>query len=239
MRHFASHGWIAVAPDHVGNTLTDTPATLPIDGNYLRSMDVSATLDALDALPMEDPLRGRASTRRAVLSGHSFGTHTVWSSLGATYDVAAIRARCLPMGQCTEADLAVFQAGLGDARFIAGIPMAGAIRREWFGAEGHRSVRVPMFSMSGTDDRVGADTQFMTATGIDLTWIEVRGGCHQYFALGSCANIPDSEQTPILGTYALAFARKHLLNDADPGTEAILSGTRMVSDRVAFQRRTP
>jgi predicted dienelactone hydrolase len=239
MRYFASHGWLAVAPDHVGNLIGDTPMTLPININYLRSRDVSATLDALDALPAGDPLRGRAVTARAALSGHSFGTHTVWASLGATFDVDAIRARCMPMGQCTDEDLAVFAGGLGDPRFVAGIPMAGAIRREWFGATGHASVRAPLFAMSGTDDRVGADVQYMTATGVDLTWIDVRGGCHQYFALGGCANIPDAEQGPIVGTYALAFARKHVLRDADAAVGAILDGTTRLSDRVTFQRRTP
>jgi hypothetical protein len=86
---------------------------------------------------------------------------------------------------------------------------------------------------------VGADAQFMTATGSDLTWIDVQGGCHQYFALGACMNIPDAEQTPIVGTYALAFARKHLLNDPDAAVAAVLAGTRPVSSRVTYQRRTP
>lgn len=239
MRHFASHGWLAIAPDHVGNLLADTPSPLPININYLRSRDVSAALDALDALPSTDPLHGRAVTRRAVLSGHSFGTHTVWASAGATFDVDAIRARCMPSGACTDADLAVFRAGLRDPRFVAGIPMAGSIRREWFGPTGHASVRIPLFAMSGSDDPVGADAQWMTATGLDLTWIDVRGGCHQYFALGSCANIPDSEQAPIVGAYALAFARRHLLDDRTPAVTAILDGTTRLSDRVTFQRRTP
>lgn len=239
MRHFASHGWIAVAPDHVGNGLTDTPNPLPPAIRYLRALDVSASLDALDMLPMEHPLRGRASTRRAVLSGHSAGCHTVWAILGATYDMEQVAMRCAAPVSCSPEDLAVFRMGVADPRFIAGIPMAGSIQREWFGPMGHAPVRAPMFSMSGTADPVGADAQFMTATGVDLTWINIADGCHQFFALGSCTNIPDSEQTPIVGTYALAFARKHLLNDPDATVASILSGTQTVSSRVAFQRRTP
>jgi hypothetical protein len=41
-------GWVAIAPDHTGNTLSDTPDPLPIDINYLRSMDITATLDGGD-----------------------------------------------------------------------------------------------------------------------------------------------------------------------------------------------
>lgn len=239
MRHFATHGWIAIAPDHVGNTLTDTPNPLPASMRYTRVLDVSAALDALGSLPMDHPLRGLANTQRAVLSGHSAGCHTVWAALGARWDMDLVRARCADAGGCSPEQLAVFDMGVADPRFVAGIPMAGSIQRDWFGPMGHTPVRAPLFSMSGSDDPVGADAQFMTATGSDLTWIDVRGGCHQYFALGACMNIPDAEQTPIVGTYALAFARKHLLNDPDATVAAVLAGTRPVSARVTLQRRTP
>ena len=56
-------------------------------------LDISAVLDALGALAMDHPLRGRANARRAVLSGHSAGCHTVWAALGATHDLERVRAR--------------------------------------------------------------------------------------------------------------------------------------------------
>lgn len=237
MRYFASHGWISVAPDHTGNTLLDTPDPRPAALYYWRSLDVSAALDAVGNLSPGDPLAGRIDARTAVLSGHSFGTHTVWASAGATFDVDALRPMCTAETSCGAAELAEFERGVADPRFVAVIPMAGAISRSWFGPEGHRTVRVPVFAMSGSDDPVGADTQFATATGVDLTWIDVRGACHQFFALGRCSMIDDALQAPIVGTYALAFARRHLLGDTGPAITSILDGTQVVHERVTYRRQ--
>ena len=237
MRYFASHGWICVAPDHTGNTLTDTPAPpIPIQIRHWRSADVSESLNVLAALPAGDPLAGLANTHAAFLSGHSFGSHTTWSSAGATFDVDAIRRNCTPDVHCTDEDLAIFARGLGDPRFVAVMPMAGSIDRGYFGPNGHRSVHVPVFAMSGTADDVGDQGQFDSTAGVDLTWIDVQGGCHQFFGLGHCPMIDDAFQVPIVGTYALAFARRHLLGDTDPMILGILDGTRPVSERVTFRR---
>ncbi len=239
MRWFASHGWVAVAPDHAGNTLVDTPNPLPAAMFHLRSQDVAAALDAVSATGDTTAfLAGRADVSRVILSGHSAGTHTTWASAGATFDAASVEARCA-INPCADGDRAVFAAGLRDPRVVGTIPLAGAIRREWFGATGHGTVAVPVFAMSGSADPVGADAQFMSATGVDLRWIEVRGGCHQFFALGNCDDAPNDLQGPILGTYALAFARSLVLGDASASTRDILDGTTPVHERVTFQRRTP
>ena len=237
MAYFATHGWVSVAPDHVGNTLLNSPDPRPFPIYHLRSQDVRAATDLLAALPASDPLGGRCDTRRVVLSGHSFGTHTVWSTAGATFDVAAITPMCTPRVSCSEADVAVFREGLADPRVVAAIPMAGSIGRALFGPTGHASVRIPLLAMSGTDDPVGADAQFMTTAPVDLTWIEVRGGCHQYFALGGCPMIPDSFQPLIVGAWSVAFARRHVLNDDDPTVRGVLDGTIALSDRVTLHRR--
>ncbi len=237
MRFFASHGWVSVAPDHVGNTLFDTPDPRPFNLYHLRSQDVRAALDMLETLPASDPLAGRADTRRVVLSGHSFGTHTVWASAGATFDVEGFRAMCPTSLRCTDADLDVVRAGLVDARIVAAIPMAGSINRTLFGAMGHSSVRIPLLAMSGTADPVGADGQFTSTAPLPLTWIEVRGGCHQYFALGGCDMIPDSFQDSIVGVWSLAFARRHVLDDSAPAVLGVLDGSVTLSDRVTLHRR--
>ncbi len=234
MRYFASHGWLCVAPDHTGNTLLDNLSPRPAEIYYWRGLDVTEALDAVGHFPSADPLAGRADTHAAILSGHSFGTHTVWASAGATYDLDAIRPNCTAANLCSQADLDQFQMGVHDPRFVAVLPLAGSIQRDWFGPDGHRSVHVPMFAMSGTDDNVGDDVQFATTAGVDLTWIEVRGGCHQFFALGHCANIDDSLQAPIVGTYAFAFARRHLLGDASSYVGSILDGTHAVNERVTY-----
>jgi predicted dienelactone hydrolase len=239
MRFFATHGWVSIAPEHVGNTLADTPMPRRFDIYHLRAQDVRASLDRLAALPAGDPLVGRCDTRRVVLSAHSFGAHTVWSVAGATYDLPVARMRCTPEVSCTDADLEVLRMGGRDERVVAAIPMAGSIDRSLFGPEGHRSVRIPLLAMSGTADRVGADTQFASTAPVDLTWIDVRGGCHQYFALGGCPDIPDSFQDTILSAWSMAFARRHVLNDDDATVRGILDHSIPLSDRVAYQRRSP
>lgn len=237
MRYFASHGWVSVAPDHVGNTLFDTPDPRPFTLYHLRSQDVRAALDLVEGLPASDPLSGRCDTRRVVLTGHSFGTHTVWASVGATFDVDAFRAMCTPRLSCGESDLTVFREGIGDPRIVAAIPMAGSINRTLFGAMGHGAVRIPMLAMSGSEDPVGADGQFASTAPMPLTWIDVRGGCHQYFALGGCTMIPDALQGVIVGAWSMAFARRHVLDDSDPTVLGVLDGTLALSDRVTLHRR--
>lgn len=240
MRWMASHGWLAVAPDHVGNTLVDTPDPLPAAMFHLRSQDISATLDAIATLNTSSTtfLTGRADVSRVILSGHSFGTHTTWASAGATFDLAAVASRC-SINPCTPTDREVFAHGLGDPRIVGIIPMAGSLREEWFGPNGHTTVTMPILAMSGTSDPVGADVQFAHSTGNDLRWINVLGACHQFFALGHCSDIQDSLQGPIVGTYALAFSRAIVLGDNSPTTTALLDGTALPSDRVTFRRRTP
>lgn len=236
MRYFATHGWVSIAPDHTGDTLGGSD-TLPASIYWQRSADISTALDTLEHLDAGDPLRGLCDTSRVLLSGHSFGTHTVWSSAGATFDPAGVAARCTALGSCTDADRAAFTRGLRDPRVVAAIPLAGAISRDWFGADGHRTVTIPMLSMSGSADPVGADTQFATTAPVDLTWIDVRDACHQFFALGTCSTIDNQLQTPIVGVYALAFARRHVLQDASAAVRDILEGRTVISDRVTLRRR--
>lgn len=237
MRYFATHGWVAIAPDHIGNLLGDTPDPLPTNVHYLRPLDITASLDAMERLPATDPFAGRLDTSRVLMSGHSFGTEAVWASSGATWDPDAISAACMPMSLCTAADLAVFRAGTRDPRVVAGIPMAGAINRQFFTATGHTSVRIPLFAMSGTDDPVGADVQWMSTAPMPLTWIEVRGGCHQFFALGGCANIGDDLMEPIVGVYALSLGRSVVLRDTSTAVADILAGRTVLSDTVTFHTR--
>ena len=108
---------------------------------------------------------------------------------------------------------------------------------DFFGPDGHSSVTVPLLAMSGTADPVGADVQFTTTAPLPLTWIEVLGGCHQFFALGGCTDIANDRQPVIVGAYALAFARRHVLHDSDPTVAGILDGSISVSDLVTFHGR--
>ncbi len=240
MRHFASHGWVAVAPDHIGNTFGDFIDPRPTNIYFLRSMDISAALDAVENLPSDDPLAGKLRTERVLMSGHSFGTETTWASAGATYDVARIRERC-DAGEieCTDVELAAFEAGVRDPRVVAAIGMAGSIKKDWCGDDGWMSVDIPFFSMSGSLDPVGADEQFAMVSGMDFTWIDIEGGCHQTFALGGCDDLSDELGFPIVNEYALAFGLHHVLGDETPDVMSALDGSREVSPLVTFMRKEP
>jgi predicted dienelactone hydrolase len=235
MRHFASHGWVAIAPDHTGNTIfEDDP--LPTAHYYHRPMDIARALDELDTVD----LPGTPRTERVLMSGHSFGIYTTWAMSGASYDEAEIRRRCdageMPSGTCTEAEITTLAAGFRDPRVVAAIPMAGGYN--WFfGDSGYDDAVTPMFLMTGTDDDVGADALFDEVTGVDLRWIDVDGGCHQLFGLGGCDLIPDEEGFPIVNTYALAFARMTVLGDEQAAVTGILDGSTQVSTRVSFHRK--
>jgi predicted dienelactone hydrolase len=242
MRHFASHGWVAVAPDHTTNTLTDNVEPRPMNLYFLRGMDIIATLDALDFFGTEDPLKGLVRTDGVLLSGHSFGSHTCWSVAGASFDMDLIPEACsgagaMPDGECTIKELGTFEGGLRDPRVVAAMPMAGTINRSLFGLEGHKSVDIPVLFMSGTLDPVGAEEHFEETNDIDLTWIEIEGGCHQAFALGFCEELESEEGFQIVNTYAMAFAHKYVLGLDDDHVNQILDGSYSVSDKVSFKKK--
>ena len=242
-RYFASHGWVVVAPDHTGNTLLDHSDPLETAHYLQKPQDVSVMLDVLGDLPASDELSGRADTTRVILSGHSFGSYSTWAGLGATFDETLIDSACggggaLPTGQCTAEQRAAFLSGeLDDARIVGVVPLAGTIRRSFFGDDGHRSVRGPVLFMSGTNDQVGQQDQWDGMDQIDFTWIELDGACHQTFATGVCDTLDSAEGFAIVDTYALAFARSVLFDDA--AVSGILDGTAVVSDKAAFMRMGP
>jgi len=247
MRHFASHGWVAIAPRHVGNTLGDTPAQKPPSLYYLRGKDVSASIDVLGKLPSGDPLTGKTDTARVFMSGHSFGGYTVFTVAGATFDVAAIEGRCratpsapdagTSMPACTDADLTAFRAGVRDPRVIAGFPMAGMARPDWIGAKGHEAITVPFFFMSGTDDPIGQQEFYDRTAPFPMTWVDVKDACHLFFSTGKCNLLPDAKQVPIVGAYALAFARKTLLADPTAEVADVLAGRKNDPSVITFKSR--
>ncbi len=239
-RHLATHGWVTIAPDHIGNTLltnTDPRATAIY---FLRGTDSSQALDALDGVGAGF-LAGTPDTSEVLLSGHSFGAHTVWSVGGGTWDYDSIEANCAAnaIGDgtgCTPEELSVFAEGVEDSRIVSILPLAGAPSDSWFGTDGILDVQHPVFNMTGSEDpRNGQEMWERTVSLDDYSWIDIEGGCHQLFALGACDQVPSQEGFDIIGTYSLAFARKTVLGDAS--VSDILDGTTPVSDRVTLYTR--
>jgi predicted dienelactone hydrolase len=235
---FSSHGWVYVAPNHVGNVLGAGEGKRPVELYYLRNTDISASLDAVETLPASDPLAGKARTRRVVMSGHSFGTMTTWASGGATWDVTAIQKKC-DDGQfsepCRPEELAVFAKGSLDPRIAAAIPMAGGIV-DWFTADGYDAPKIPFLLMTGSLDNSGKPI-FDAIKTVDFTWLEFTGGCHQLFALGGCAAYPEKLGWQHTNTWALAFARTHVLGDTDAKVSKIVKGQAPVADTISYQHK--
>jgi predicted dienelactone hydrolase len=72
----ASHGYVVVAPDHVGNTLeetlhgTDEPVAAAFEN---RPLDAVVMIDHFTDLPEGDALSGMIDPERVGISGHSYG----------------------------------------------------------------------------------------------------------------------------------------------------------------------
>jgi predicted dienelactone hydrolase len=96
----ASHGYVVVAPDHYGNTLSDAIlAGGQTDEMVLQSfgdrpIDLRVVLDHMQALPEGDPLVGIVDAHTIGVAGHSFGALTAvrWIGLGREVDAVVAQA---------------------------------------------------------------------------------------------------------------------------------------------------
>ncbi len=90
--HFASHGWIVVAPDHTNNTLFDHISRT--NDIYLqRPLGISSVLDHTESLPALHPLQSHIGSP-IVANGHSYGGYTLHGLAGAEYDLPSLDTRC-------------------------------------------------------------------------------------------------------------------------------------------------
>ncbi len=129
--HLASHGFIVVAPDHVGNTALDalSPNPPPFEAKD-RPLDVSLVIDemlARDASP-GDAFEEHVDEARIGVLGHSFGGFTALAIASGFDDVPA------------------------DERVSAIMPIAPAVGG--LPAELLAEVDVPTFVLGGTADDV-------------------------------------------------------------------------------------
>ncbi len=233
-RHFASHGWIVAAPDHVGNTLADY-GDIPLPIYYRRPLNDRAAVAAVEAqADLSD-----ADTAEMVLAGYSFGGYDTWASIGGALARSEFDSQCDSgsLTDCTEAELDALEAGFFDDRFVAAIPMAGAGRFEYFADGGLENLGVPVLQMSGTEDHDDPQQMWDLSTGTPLSWVSIEGGCHEMFGVGGCPDLDPEEGFSLIEAYALAFARRHLLDDDSAEVTGLLDGSQRPWDSVVFQTR--
>ena len=232
--HFASHGWVVIAPDHTGNLLPDHDAPKPTALWWWRARDVSAAIDAVAALPATDPLAGKPDVSKVVMSGHSFGGYTTWVSSGGVFDQAKLAAACAEGkglgGACTAHDLAQYAKGLADPRIVAAMALApGNGDLKWMGPSGVAKINVPVLLMTGTADggHIGGpiwqELQPLPRLK-DSLWVDVQDGCHALWGFGECLAVPKDQGYAINLHYPLAFARRWLLGDSGAKTTELLAG---------------
>jgi predicted dienelactone hydrolase len=129
--HLASHGYLVIAPDHVGNTFFSMAESRMAEMLLRRPQDVS---DAFDWLLSEAGFTGCVDEVQGyAVVGHSFGGYTAFASSGASIDTQATASWCAENGGwlCGEVSELAEQEGegtyaLGDSRVWAGVPLAPA-----------------------------------------------------------------------------------------------------------------
>lgn len=242
MEHWASHGYLVIAPTHSGNTFLDGDDR-QTDIYYLRPLDLSATLDHFQAL-QGDPLSGRTSERIAI-SGHSFGGYTAFALGGAQYPVDALDAGCAAgttsAGFCSTLDpqsRALFAAGFADPRFSAILSFDPG-DFGLFGSGGVAQIQSPVLQVvaEGSGFAPGdpsTDPYWAALHGDQDLHLFLRGGEHNDFtdSCGSgvsirCSTLVPAEVIKPLAGYALAFLERVLRGRGDH--TSVLDGTTALS----------
>ncbi|MSP91025.1 MAG: hypothetical protein EXR79_04350 [Myxococcales bacterium] len=161
IEHLASHGYVVVAPNHVGNTLFDFTAKDKDVANAAieRANDVRFAYDEALKLNAKGDLAGSMDSANVAMTGHSFGAWTALVVAGGEVDVDAAKAAC---AAGSKSDIFCKYLGFWPpgstiklSEKIPGLKAAIA----WapagyssFGDKGLALVKVPVFVMGGTLD---------------------------------------------------------------------------------------
>lgn len=189
--HLASHGFVVVAPDHVGNTAADYAAGSAdsfVQSAVERPQDISAVLDHLES---EDAgfLAGRTDVNNVTMIGHSFGGYTALAIAGAAPDPdgalgcpSAGNTDCEYLAQPDVA--AAVAGGFRDPRVVAIVPQAPALVA--ISAEEVAGIDIPILLQSGRNDQTttastSAEPAWAARDGVDDLWIDVIAGGHYTF----------------------------------------------------------
>lgn len=193
--HLASHGWVVMAPDHVGNTASDAVSGTfhPRNRNAIdRPLDIRAVLDAADGI-----VEGvQVDADNTLLFGHSFGAYTTLAIGGMRLDVDALVASCDGVGEEDDrfADCEVIRDpelqalardGFRDDRVTALVPQAPAFISASV-ADSITAIDAPVLLQSGERDQTTPhETQAVPTwealDGEQDVWMNLPDGGHHTF----------------------------------------------------------
>jgi predicted dienelactone hydrolase len=235
LRQLVAQGWVAAAPDHLGNTLADNIDPRPVSFSLTRVADIQATINAIENLPESDPLYGRVDTSKVLVVGHSYGGQTSWLFSGPTLDSATLNQQCdAGTPACTDAERAAFELPMTDPRVVAVMPLDGFAGSDIVAPEGWESADLPILYLS----QAGDDTAFKTASSTNLIWGSVEGSCHETFNNSPilCESFDKAEGLDLTAAFLTAFASVHVLGRAEETYTGVLNGTTVVDERVTLYR---
>lgn len=239
----ASHGWLVLAPDHVGNTAFDA---LGGGVTYIRSaidrpLDVIAVLDAVEAgLDLEL----QPQTDEVLLFGHSFGGFTSLVTAGVEIDLDQLGGFCPPNSDDPECLLlespeligAVEDGLFSDPRIAAIVPQAPAALA--FAEGSVTDLDLPVLLMSAGRDATLANRDharpiWQELDGPEDRWLQIPDGGHYSFitlcedadpaAISAFIDVesdgcgpdfvPPGEVVPALVSYVLAWGEWQVLGN--------------------------
>lgn len=165
--HLASHGFVAVLPQHIGSDAVMRQALLlgvaRSSVNRMefvdRPLDVKFTLDELERLSQSE-LAGKININQVAVIGHSFGGYTALALAGAKFNQARLMQECnnrqITLNasyflQCLAVDLPPLTEDFSDRRIKAAIalnPLTSVV----FGPEGMSHIQVPTIIVGGSAD---------------------------------------------------------------------------------------
>lgn len=175
-KHLASHGFVAVIPQHLGSDATRQQGLFkglvssnvnPVD--FLdRPLDIKYVLDKLEEMSQTDStLAGKMNLQNVGAIGHSFGGYTVLALAGADLNNERLRQNCqnlspginaAPALQCLANRLPPLNYHLRDPR-IKAVFAISPITSIVLGPESVGNISIPTMLMGGSDDFIASVIQ--------------------------------------------------------------------------------